>query len=159
MGTLGLLAFSWMAPTVRLAILAAVVVAGLGAETGVFGSRLPTVRRQVNEEWMHAYRGWIYGFGYGVQLGAGVVTVVTTAAVYAVLAAELAGASPGAAALVGLVFGGGRGLSLLAGARLRTPAQLVALDGFLNRSDKASAIASRAGQAVVVLFCVVAAFR
>ena len=36
-------------------------------------------RRQVNEDWMARYRGWAYGAGFGLQLGLGVVTIVTTA--------------------------------------------------------------------------------
>src|SRR3954452_25200529 len=45
--------------------------------------RLPSWRRQVNEDWLSRYRGWVYGVGYGFQLGLGVVTIITTAALYA----------------------------------------------------------------------------
>src|SRR3954447_3018177 len=47
--------------------------------------RLPTIHRQVDEDWLTRYRGWVYGAGYGVQLGLGVVTIVTSAATYAAL--------------------------------------------------------------------------
>src|SRR5688572_32938844 len=67
---------SWAAP----AALAVVVAAGLTLEaTG----RLPTLRRQVNEDWLRRYRGLVYGVGFGAQLGAGVATVVNSAAIYA----------------------------------------------------------------------------
>src|SRR5439155_554473 len=54
---------SWIAGgvpvTVRLAVIAAAVIAGSLADLGPFGLRLPTVRRQVDEEWRTAYRGWV----------------------------------------------------------------------------------------------------
>ena len=37
-------------------------------------SRLPTTRRQVNEDWVHRYRGWVYGISFGAQLGVGLAT-------------------------------------------------------------------------------------
>ena len=43
----------------------ALVFDGAGARL-----RLPRYGRQVNEDWMSSYRGWVYGLGYGVQLGA-----------------------------------------------------------------------------------------
>ena len=59
-------------------------------ELGVGGAHLPTNHRQVNERWLDDYRGWVYGIGYGFQLGMGVVTIVTSATTYlAFLAAFL----------------------------------------------------------------------
>ena len=46
---------------------------------------LPTIHRQVDEDWLDRYRGWVVGAGFGFQLGLGVVTIVTTAAVYLAL--------------------------------------------------------------------------
>ena len=89
----------------RLGLLAAVVAIGLLLDLRVAGLRLPTVHRQVNEDWMVRYRGWVYGLGFGLQLGTGVVTVVTTSAVYATLAAALLSGSAAAGALIGGVFG------------------------------------------------------
>ena len=34
--------------------------------------------------WLGRYRSWVYGLGFGVQLGAGVTTVVVSSAVYVV---------------------------------------------------------------------------
>src|SRR5947209_302552 len=56
----------------RLAALATVLALGVGADLRVAGLRLPSVRRQVNEDWLRRYRGWVYGAGFGAQLGAGV---------------------------------------------------------------------------------------
>ena len=36
------------------------------------GRRLPSWRRQVNEDWLVGYRPWVVGGGFGLQLGAGV---------------------------------------------------------------------------------------
>ena len=61
-----------------VACLVGVLMDGGGAKA----PRLPGVRRQVNEDWLNRYRGWVYGAGFGLQLGLGVVTIVTTAAIY-----------------------------------------------------------------------------
>ena len=94
---------------------------------------VPGPHRQVNERWMDEYRGWVYGLGFGIQLGLGVTTVVTSAATYvALLAAFLAPSVAGGALIMGC-FGAARGLTLLAGAGIRTPPQLVALHRRLRR--------------------------
>ena len=85
----------------------------------------PGPRRQVNERWLDEYRGWVYGLGFGAQLGLGVTTVITSAATYVGAAGRrperVAGARCGhrrrCSALV-------RGLTPLAAARVRTPPQL-----------------------------------
>src|ERR1700712_3061708 len=59
------------------------VLCGLGVlfDLRVGGLSLPTVHRQVNEDWLVRYRGWVIGEGFGLQLGLGVVTIVATATV------------------------------------------------------------------------------
>ena len=82
---------------------------------------------------MDEYRGWVYGLGFGIQLGLGVTTVVSSAATYvALLAALLAPSAAGGALIMGC-FGAVRGLTLLAGAGIRTPPQLLALHRRLAR--------------------------
>ena len=49
----------------RVAALAGVVAAGLWLDLGILGLRLPTTRRQVNEDWLGRYRGWVVGVGFG----------------------------------------------------------------------------------------------
>ena len=39
----------------------------LGYDVG--GFRLPSHTRQVNEAWLDEYRGWVYGGGFGWQIG------------------------------------------------------------------------------------------
>ncbi|MGI9659651.1 MAG: hypothetical protein ACR2OD_12135, partial [Gaiellaceae bacterium] len=70
--------------SIALALLAGAVVLGLALDLGALRLRLPTVRRQVDETWLTRYRGWVYGAGFGVQLGLGVATIVTTSLVYVV---------------------------------------------------------------------------
>ncbi len=88
--------------------------------------RLPTVHRQVNEDWLGRYRGWVYGAGFGAQLGAGVVTIVTTGAVYLMLAVELLCGSLAGGLSIGAAFGLVRAVPLLTGGRVRSPGDLVA---------------------------------
>jgi hypothetical protein len=97
----------------RTLALAAILVAMVLVDATGLAKRVPTSRRQVNEDWLGRYRGWVYGVGFGAQLGTGVVTVVTSAAIYAMLAVELLSSSPVIGAAVGGAFGAVRAASLL----------------------------------------------
>jgi hypothetical protein len=102
----------------------AVCAVALLFEMRVGGLALPTVHRQVNENWLARYRGWVYGTGFGFQLGLGVATIVTTAAVYvAVLLAVLTGSIAGGMIVLG-TFGFVRALPLLAAAKAHGPAEV-----------------------------------
>ena len=72
-GGIGVVLRDLASPTQEVVGLVALVacVAGLVADLGVGGVRLPSWRRQVNEDWLAHYRGWVYGTGFGFQLGAG----------------------------------------------------------------------------------------
>src|SRR3954463_16245240 len=48
---------------------ASVCAVGLALDLGVAGVRVPSLHRQVNENWLSVYRGWIYGPGFGFHLG------------------------------------------------------------------------------------------
>jgi MFS family permease len=106
----------------RVGFVAALLLLGLVLD--LLG-KVPGPRRQVDESWLDRYRGWVYGAGFGFQLGAGVVTIVTNSAVYVTLGAAMATASPVAGLALGAAAGLLRGATILAGARLRTPDQLV----------------------------------
>ena len=71
---------------------------GLALDLRVGGLALPSWRRQVDEPWLARYRGWVYGVGFGAQLGFGLVTIITSSTTYAVVllaaAAGLAGGGP-----------------------------------------------------------------
>jgi hypothetical protein len=94
---------------------------------------VPGPRRQVDERWLDRYRGWVYGLGFGAQLGLGVTTVVSSAALYVALLAALLSADPAAGAAIIGAFGLARGLTPLAAARVRRPEQLLALHAGLLR--------------------------
>jgi hypothetical protein len=114
-------------------VAAAVLLAALGYDATPLRRRLPTSRRQVNEDWMTRYRGWVYGVAFGAQLGAGVATVVTSAAVYAAVLGAVVCGTPVAGALVGGAFGATRALSLLPAGRVQDPVGLVRLHQGLAR--------------------------
>jgi hypothetical protein len=107
----------------RLALLAAALAVGLAWELVREG--VPGPRRQVDERWLDRYRGWVYALGFGVQLGAGVATVVVSSAVYAVWVAAFASAQLSTGAAIGALAGAFRGATLLAGATIATPERLI----------------------------------
>ncbi|MEX1133648.1 MAG: hypothetical protein WED83_02255, partial [Acidimicrobiia bacterium] len=72
-----------------------------------------TPRRQVNENWIGRYRGWVYGAGFGLQLGVGFAVFVMSWGYWAMLAITFVSGSAAIGALLGATFGVGRGLLLL----------------------------------------------
>ena len=80
---------------------------------------LPTLRRQVDETWMNRYRDWVYGAGFGLQLGIGATTIVTSASLYVTWVVELL-AGPAVGAVVGAAFGLSRALPLVGTAHITT---------------------------------------
>ena len=57
-------------------------LAAAASDAAVGGFRLPIHRRQVNERWLDQFRPWVYGAGFGWQIGVGLATYIKTAAVY-----------------------------------------------------------------------------
>src|SRR3954451_22535702 len=116
------------------------VAAGVCAVAAVadLTHRLPTVHRQVDEDWLSQYRGWVYGAGYGAQLGLGVVTIVTSAATYAALGLCLLVGNTAAGALVGATFGLVRALPLLLLRDATTPDRLRAVAVRIERLASAT---------------------
>lgn len=108
----------WRAAPGTLVVVAALLLLGLALDVRVAGLRLPSWRRQVDEQWLTRYRGWVYGVGFGAQLGFGLVTIVTSATTYAVVL--LAGLSGhwGAGLAIGGTFGLVRALPSLLMARV-----------------------------------------
>jgi hypothetical protein len=149
---LGAAAFSAMDVSTDAALGAAAVCALVTAavDAGVLGVHLPVFRRQVNEDWLPRYRGWLYGAGFGWQVGVGVATYIMTAAVFLTVTLGVLTASPRAAFAIAVFFGLVRGLTVFLTARAHTPAQLQA---FHRRFD---ALGEPVRRAVIVLEVVVA---
>jgi hypothetical protein len=134
----------------RLLALAAAATAGLAADV-LLRDGVPTHLRQVDERWLHRYRGWVYGLGFGAQLGVAVATVVTASAVYLVLVGEGLAPSARAGAVVGTAFGGVRGTSVLLAARVDSPARLSSFHRRFAALERPAAAAALLLQGVVAV--------
>lgn len=141
-----------------------VAVAAIGAalaaasDARALGFRLPGHTRQVDEAWLGRFRPWVYGAGFGWQIGAGIATYIMTSGVYlTVVLAALTGDPVTALAIV-TGFGFVRGLAVLLSARLTTPAKVFA---FHRRFDALGVWSKRSMTLVesgVVLIAAVVAF-
>jgi sulfite exporter TauE/SafE len=92
------------------------------------------------------YRGWVYGGGFGFQLGLGITTIVTTAAVHATVLLAFLVASPMNGAMVGATFGLARAVPILAGSRVDSVDRLQRL----HRTMQGRATAARVAGIVVL---------
>ena len=153
LGGLGAFALpAGLPPHARAAMLAGALALAIGLD--VAAHPLPGPRRQVDERWLERYRGWVYGIGYGSQLGLAVTTVVTSAATYvALLAAVLAG-RPGAGAVILGSYGAVRGLTPLAAAGVRSQRQLLEFHRGFDRWRVRARWGTVASQAGVLLAAV-----
>lgn len=145
---------AWLRPAGPWVLPAAALVCALAAFADARRVRPPGLHRQVDERWLHRYRGWVYGFAFGFQLGLGVVTVVTTATVYAAVVLAALTGSVTTGMLVGATFGAVRGASILATRRSSDSTELRRLHA---RFDRAAASATRvtvAASALVTLVLV-----
>lgn len=113
----------WSGVTTALFV-AAILLLALLFDAGVLGERVPSIHRQVNEDWLDLYRSWVYGTGFGWQLGFGVVTIVPTAGTYVAWLMAMLTGSWWMGAAVGGAFGLARGLPLLLIGSATDPARL-----------------------------------
>jgi hypothetical protein len=104
--------------------LAALLLVTLALDLGIGGRSLPVWKRQVDVAWLSRYRGWVYGLGFGAQLGFGLVTIVTSATTYAMVAFAALSGHVVAGMLIGVVFGLVRSAPSLLMAGVDTPADL-----------------------------------
>lgn len=108
-----------------IATVAALVCAA--SDLDPFGLHIPFHGRQVNERWLDQYRAWVYGAGFGWQIGCGLATYITTAGMYlTILLAALTG-RPLVALAIGAGFGLIRGLAILAGRHITDTDHLLAV--------------------------------
>jgi len=119
------------------------------SDLGVKGFRLPRHGRQVDRRWLDHYRSWVYGTGFGWQIGVGLATYIVTTAVYLTLLIAILTGSPIQALTIGLLFGGVRGLAIFLGAGAHTVEKLHALHRGLTRFEPASRAVMFTIQAVV----------
>jgi hypothetical protein len=134
-GTLGaaLVGLSGVGADARLWALAIALVAACALD--VWG-RFPTPHRQVNEDWLTMYRDWVYGLGFGMQLGFGLATIVTSASIFALLVAAALTGSIAGGVLLGAVFGTLRTATVLFGMRVRTFEASAKLAAVLERLEQ-----------------------
>jgi hypothetical protein len=138
-----------------LALIAGGALAAAATDAHLLGFGPPFLRRQVNEAWLSTYRAWVYGSGFGFQIGAGVTTYVMTAAVPLMIAIGAFSANAWVALGLGALFGLARGLAVLLGARIRSQAALFA---FHRRFDAWTEPIRRSVIGVQVIVAIVAAW-
>jgi sulfite exporter TauE/SafE len=125
----GLLALALGAsgPASKVLTFVAAGVCLVAAAWDASGRRPPSWKRQVDETWLGRYRGWVIGGGFGAQLGFGVATIVSSAAVYAALLLAVLTTSFWAALVIGAAFGLARAVPLLSVRRILTNEALASL--------------------------------
>jgi hypothetical protein len=116
-----------LAPEAALGATAVAAGITVASDLNLGGFRLPSHIRQVNESWLSRYRSWVYGGGFGWQIGVGLATYVTTAAVYLMIAMASLTGDPFVALALMTGFGLVRGLAVLLGRKLTTPQRMLAL--------------------------------
>ena len=139
-----------LSPAAALGAAAVAAAVTIASDLHLGGFRLPVHTRQVNETWLDQYRSWVYGGGFGWQIGVGVATYVTTAAVYLMIVMAALIGSPLIALTLMTAFGLVRGLAVLLGHSLTSPDRLRALHRRLAERLPAAQRAVVIVQAVVL---------
>jgi hypothetical protein len=137
--------------SVLAAVAVAASVATLAADARVGGFRLPVHHRQVNERWLDQFRPWVYGAGFGWQIGSGVATYIKTSAVYLMVVLAALTGSPTTAVAVGAVFGLVRGLAVFLGRQITSTTALAAFHRRFMAADPVALAAVVACEATVAL--------
>jgi hypothetical protein len=147
----GSLGFSSTA-SAALVLLAGLVT--LASDLRLGGFHLPENPRQVERSWLDRYRPWIYGLGFGWQLGVGVATYVMSASVYLMVVVAAATGEPSLALGIVTMFGLIRGLAILPAAGVRTPGDLGELHRRIEHFRPASRVVAIAGQIGVLAMAI-----
>jgi hypothetical protein len=140
--------------TAALGVAAVLALVAAASDARLGGFRLPYHSRQVNELWFSSYRAWVYGLGFGWQIGNGLATFIMTAAVYLLVAMAALSASPLVALGLGALFGLVRGLAVFLGAGITSTERLMA---FHRRFDAAGPVVRWVVVGVQLAVAVVAA--
>jgi hypothetical protein len=136
---------------VLAAIAAAAAVGTLAADAGIGSFRLPIHHRQVNERWLDQFRPWVYGAGFGWQIGNGVATYIKTCGVYLMIVLAVLTGSPTTALIVGVVFGFVRGLAVFLGQRITSTTALADFHRRFMAADPVALAAVVVTEAAVTL--------
>lgn len=134
--------------------IAAVAVCVIGATMDLAGRMPPSIHRQVDENWLNRYRGWVYGLGFGFQLGLGVVTIVTTASVYTTIALAILTGSTALGVAIGAVFGMTRAMAIFLVVGADTPDSLRRVMRNLQGRLSAARLATIGAQSIAALTAV-----
>lgn len=146
-----LVGLAGLAIETRWAVGAVAAVATASIDLGAFGIELPIFKRQVNDAWLRRYRSWVYGAGFGWQIGFGVATYIMTAGVFLTIALAVIGASPLLAVAIGATFGLVRGSAVYLGRSATTPAALGAVHARLDALGPAARLAALVAQLVAAV--------
>ena len=140
----------------RVAYSIAAAIAVLAAVLEARGTRIvPQIRRQLPEHWRRVMPMPLAAALYGVLLGLGFTTFVLSFGVWALAGISLAVGDPGLGLLLGLAFGVGRALPVVALAPLAgTPAGARATD--LMAGDPAVYLGVRRGDAAALAIAALA---
>ena len=139
------------ATVTAVALGAGCALLGATLDLGIFGLAPPYLRRQVNEIWLSTYRGWLYGVGFGWQIGVGIATYVMTAAVFLTIALAALTADPLVAFAIAVLFGLIRGLGVLLARSIDSPAKLAAFHRRFHEFGPATRAATVVAQLVVAV--------
>jgi hypothetical protein len=116
-------AFSLTSGEVIIVALVASALA-LASDADLGGFHLPVHHRQVNERWLDRFRPWVYGAGFGWQIGSGLATYIMTAGVYLLIVLAALTGEPLLGLVFGALFGLVRGLSVFLGRRITSTERL-----------------------------------
>lgn len=134
LGLAAAVAASGISGTAAAGLALAAALTAVASDSALVDFELPIHRRQVNELWLDRFRPWVYGAGFGWQIGTGYGTYIVGATLYLTTVLAVLGGIPLLALGSGLAFGVVRGLAVLAGRHITSPAALV---GFHRRFDAA----------------------
>lgn len=112
---------------VVLGVAAVAALVAAASDLNLFGRHLPFHGRQVNERWLDQYRAWVYGGGFGWQIGCGLATYITTAGVYLMILLVALSGSPTFAVAIGAGFGLVRGLAIFWGRSITSTDRLLSV--------------------------------
>ncbi len=129
-------------PGVLVAV-ALLLLVGLGYDAAPGERLVPSWRRQVDVHWLDEYRGWVMGLGFGLQLGFGLVTIITSATTYGVVLLAALSGDLGAGLAIGAVFGVVRALPSLLMGRVRDRSALHAVFIRVENGAKPARILAR----------------